>query len=506
MIATVLFGLPQQEIASLIADRMARSSAISVVTGFATPGGLTALSGAFTAQSQKLRALVVGAATYPGFAAFDAMLAAGVAPDRLHVHLGHTSATRGRKNPFARYHPMLHSKVYYMELPDEAACVFIGSHNVTAFALTGLNGEASVLLEGPRESPEFDKVRQHIDAAQSQSVVYSSGMKEAYAWWTREFLDGLKAEVRLPQDGIAVRTILLFASAASSDRPETGDHLYFDIPAGIQQIESLKTETHLFLFDTLPANPWQALSLAQSSNGRYTCTTLGAENQQGNKEIVAHWRIDGTSAPRLTRVESGIYRPSPPAGMEQVRAEIKAPSVQPFEYLFERESQAWDPEFAPGHDLKVAPHQLEKHVADEARGGHLGIETWRLVKGLARRSGSPREKDEAALRLAAPEGRRWAFTLSNAGAYYFEDRADLASLPEIDWAAVAADRWSGQGISSSVKHGKQAEFLVEESFPWELVGRIGVSTREVGQRVGEALGACSHRPSTEIRKDWYYGA
>lgn len=403
MIPTVLFGLPQQEIASLIEDRMARSSAISVVTGFASPDGLAAVSDPIKKQPQKLQALVVGAATYPGFAALDALLSAGVAPDRLRVHLGHTSATGGHKNPFARYHPMLHSKVYYMEMSDGAACAFIGSHNVTAFALKGLNGEASVLLEGPQASAEFDKVRQHIDVARSQAIVYSPGMKEAYAWWTREFLDGWKAEIRLPQDGISVRTILLFASAASSDRPKTGDHLYFEIPAGIQQIESLKTETHLFLFDTLPPSPWQALSLAPNANARYTCITLGAENQQGNKELVAHWRIDGTSAPVLTRVPGGIYRPSPPAGMQQVRAEIKEPSVRPFEYLFERESQAWDPEFAPNHELKVPSHRLEQHVAGEARGGYPGIESWRLVKGLSRRSGSPREKDEAALKLAAPE-------------------------------------------------------------------------------------------------------
>lgn len=403
MTATVLFGLPQQEIASRIADRMARSSSISVVTGFASPGGLAAISGAFMAQPQKLRALIVGAATYPGFAALDAVLAVGVPPDRLHVHLGHTAATGGRKNPFARYHPMLHSKVYYMELPDDGACAFIGSHNATAFALTGLNGEASVLLEGPRESPEFEKVRQHIDVARSQAVVYSPGMKEAYAWWTREFLDGLKAEVRLPADGLAIRTILLFASAASGDRPATGDNVYFEIPAGIQQIESLKTETHLFLFETLPASPSQALSLAQSADARYTCTTLGAENRQGNKEVVAQWRIDGTPAPVLTRVSDGIYRPSPPPGMQQVRAAIVAPSVEPFEYLFERESQAWEPEFAPGSALRVPQSQLGQHVTDEARGGYLGIESWALVEGLARRSGSPREKDEAALRLAAPE-------------------------------------------------------------------------------------------------------
>jgi hypothetical protein len=346
----------------------------------------------------------VGAATYPGFEALDALLAVGVAPDRLHVHLGHTAATGGHKNPFARYHPMLHSKVYYMESPNGDACAFIGSHNVTAFALTGLNGEAAVLLEGPIASPEFDKVSQHIEAARSQAVVYSPGMKEAYAWWTREFLDGLKAEVRLPQDATAVRTILLFARAASSDRPKTGDQLYFEIPAGIEQIESLKTETHLFLFDTLPETPWQALSLAPSASARYTCVTLGAENRQGNKELAAQWRIDGTSSPVLTRVPGDVFRPSTPVGMQQVRAEIKEPYVQLFEYLFERESQAWDPEFATGEQLAIVSARRDQQLTNEAREGQHGrIQSWRLVKGLVHRSGSPRERDQAALSLAAPD-------------------------------------------------------------------------------------------------------
>ena len=33
---------------------------------------------------------------------------------------------------------------------------------------------------------------------------------------------------------------------------------------------------------------------------------------------------------------------------------------------------------------------------------------------------------------------RWAFTLSNAGSYYFEDRCDLRQLDQIDWDAVNA--------------------------------------------------------------------
>lgn len=62
--STVLFDLPQSQIAPLIADRLARSSAISIVNGFVTSGGLAAISGPIKAHPQKPRTLVVGAATH----------------------------------------------------------------------------------------------------------------------------------------------------------------------------------------------------------------------------------------------------------------------------------------------------------------------------------------------------------------------------------------------------------------------------------------------------------
>lgn len=109
-----------------------------------------------------------------------------------------------------------------------------------------------------------------------------------------------------------------------------------------------------------------------------------------------------------------------------------------------------------------------------------------------------------AVAWAEASGKRWAFTLSNAGARYFEDRADLAKLREIKWSAVHAQQWSGNGVSPSVKEGKQAEFLVENSFPWELVSRIGVQSRLVYNQVNTALQKASHRPQVEIKPDWYY--
>ena len=95
-------------------------------------------------------------------------------------------------------------------------------------------------------------------------------------------------------------------------------------------------------------------------------------------------------------------------------------------------------------------------------------------------------------------GKRWAFTLSNAGAKYFEDRCDLEKLDEIDWHAVEAIDWR------ECKEGKQAEFLMEGSFPWTLVQRIGVHSDKVRQQAIEAIRPCTHKPCAEVKRDWYY--
>ncbi|MGB2820628.1 MAG: hypothetical protein WBF17_06575 [Phycisphaerae bacterium] len=46
-----------------------------------------------------------------------------------------------------------------MEAPDGTASAFVGSHNMTGFALGGMNGEASVLLEGPSTEAVFEQIR-----------------------------------------------------------------------------------------------------------------------------------------------------------------------------------------------------------------------------------------------------------------------------------------------------------------------------------------------------------
>ena len=96
--------------------------------------------------------------------------------------------------------------------------------------------------------------------------------------------------------------------------------------------------------------------------------------------------------------------------------------------------------------------------------------------------------------------RKWAFTLSNAGSSYFLDRCDLAHLDEIDWEAVEATDWRGRA------EGKQAEFLMETSFPWTLVRRVGVRTVGIREQVLEVIQTAGPRrqPVVTVRPDWYY--
>lgn len=96
---------------------------------------------------------------------------------------------------------------------------------------------------------------------------------------------------------------------------------------------------------------------------------------------------------------------------------------------------------------------------------------------------------------------RWVFTSSNAGSNYFEDFNDLNLLNnEINWSAVNANYWQDQNI----KEGKQAEFLIENKFPWHLIEHIGVHSIHYAQEVMNMIQGQQHRPQVTIEHTWYY--
>ena len=104
------------------------------------------------------------------------------------------------------------------------------------------------------------------------------------------------------------------------------------------------------------------------------------------------------------------------------------------------------------------------------------------------------------IQWADAQPHRWAFSLSNAGATYSEFRGRPDEFDQIDWPSVANTDFK----SSTVKEGKQAEFLVAEFVPWQLVRRIGALNPATQAQAMRNMGGVVHRPSVEVCRSWYF--
>jgi hypothetical protein len=93
---------------------------------------------------------------------------------------------------------------------------------------------------------------------------------------------------------------------------------------------------------------------------------------------------------------------------------------------------------------------------------------------------------------------KWAFTDSNAGSRYFNDYATVNDLDKVDWEAVGATQWSSKCDK------KQAEFLLERFFPWDLFENIGVYDYRCADITESILGSAAHKPTVTVKRDWYY--
>lgn len=106
----------------------------------------------------------------------------------------------------------------------------------------------------------------------------------------------------------------------------------------------------------------------------------------------------------------------------------------------------------------------------------------------------------AVVEWARENRRRWAFSDRNAGTYIAQFFNRLDQRAEVNWAAVASTDFRDM----VVKEGKQAEFLVHDSFPWRLVERIGVYDGDILEQVRRALAGTDHRPQAAVQRGWYY--
>jgi len=107
---------------------------------------------------------------------------------------------------------------------------------------------------------------------------------------------------------------------------------------------------------------------------------------------------------------------------------------------------------------------------------------------------------QAVIRWAETNGRQWAISDRNAGICVAEFYSRPADLVQVDWQAVAARNFRDPVIHE----GKQAEFLMHESFSWELVECIGVVDAKRQAQARQAIRSAGHKPLVNVEPGWYY--
>ena len=229
----------------------------------------------------------------------------------------------------------------------------MGSHNLTGFALLGLNGEAGVLLEGDAMEAPFVDLRQHVAASVAQSAPYDP-RSEGGLCRTSEFLEELRAKTNeMTRDAEGQRTIIVIAEKTDPTLPNDGDIVYFEIPEALGTIQSLQADVHIYLFRSLPPSPAHALAQLGNATASLWCRVRGLEMEQGGVELRAQWYIDDRRRPSLRRTPPQ-FRPRVAPGMQQVRVVVHQKVYDKFEYLFNSGKKQWVPVFEDSKELLLS--------------------------------------------------------------------------------------------------------------------------------------------------------
>ncbi len=95
---------------------------------------------------------------------------------------------------------------------------------------------------------------------------------------------------------------------------------------------------------------------------------------------------------------------------------------------------------------------------------------------------------------------KWAFSDRNAASKVAQFFVKMEDLSKLNLKAINATTFT----EPKIKDEKQAEFLLFDFMPFNLVEKIGVHNQEILDKVSSKLSNCSHKPIISIEKTWYY--
>lgn len=101
--------------------------------------------------------------------------------------------------------------------------------------------------------------------------------------------------------------------------------------------------------------------------------------------------------------------------------------------------------------------------------------------------------------------RPFTFTDGHAIMNYSDFYDDINLLDQvIDWEVMEAKYWNDTDDDPNRRCKRQAEFLIHEFVPWDLIIGIGVINQTIQQEVWKILQTADQDSPVRVRSTWYY--
>jgi len=101
-------------------------------------------------------------------------------------------------------------------------------------------------------------------------------------------------------------------------------------------------------------------------------------------------------------------------------------------------------------------------------------------------------------------GLPFTFTDGHAEMYISRFFTDLCDIDQIDWKIMENPIWRDTLQDGDRKRRRQAEFLVYQFFPFDLIESIGVINQTMAQQVNGLLQLLAKKPAVQLMPSWYY--
>ncbi len=202
---------------------------IKIISGFLTREGFEKIFGPdeknIKDNGKKIEYIVVGRLTVECAEIFDELYLMPEYKNKLFINLG-----LGRLNKshtaINRFLPMIHSKIIALNPSLDDNLFYIGSANITHFAIEDFNAEAGIILKNI-DSSERTGITRYMDNLKNlkSTVPYDPSLKDSL-----NFLSNLSADP-LEKDVENIDSCLLVLCLSPTDyKPKKGDVLFADLP------------------------------------------------------------------------------------------------------------------------------------------------------------------------------------------------------------------------------------------------------------------------------------